>query len=87
MPQLQLLEDEVNKTTILIDRLLSELTQDINRETFYLSEQRNYMNTLAVGGEQWRSASAPAWRAASMRRRPPPPWRRAPASPRVGRWW
>jgi hypothetical protein len=46
--QLQLLEDEVNKTTILIDRLLSELTEDINRETFYLSEQRNYMNTLAV---------------------------------------
>lgn len=46
--QLQLLEDEVNKTTILIDRLLSELTQDINRETFYLSDQRNYMNTLAV---------------------------------------
>jgi hypothetical protein len=46
--QLQLLEDEVNKTTILIDRLLSELTEDINRETFYLTEQRGYMNTLAV---------------------------------------
>jgi hypothetical protein len=45
---LQVLEDEVNKTTILIDRLLSELTQDINRETFYLTEQRNFMNTLAV---------------------------------------
>jgi hypothetical protein len=46
--QLQLLEDEVNKTTILIDRLASELTEDTNRQTFYLTEQRGYMNTLAV---------------------------------------
>jgi hypothetical protein len=46
--QLRQLEDEVNKTTILIDRLLSELTEDINRQTFYLTEQRGFMNTLAV---------------------------------------
>jgi hypothetical protein len=46
--QLQVLEDEVNKTTILIDRLLSELTEDINRQTYYLAEQRGYVNTLAV---------------------------------------
>ena len=46
--QLRTLEDEVSKTTILIDRLLSELTEDINRQTFYLTEQRGYMNTLAV---------------------------------------
>lgn len=46
--QLRLLEDEVNRTTILIDRLASELTEDTNRQTFYLTEQRGFMNTLAV---------------------------------------
>lgn len=47
--QLRVLEDEVNKTTILIDRLLSELTEDITRQTNYLSEERANLNTLAIG--------------------------------------
>ncbi len=47
--QLRVLEDEVNKTTILIDRLLSELTEDITRQTNYLAEERANLNTLAIG--------------------------------------
>ena len=47
--QLRVLEDEVNKTTILIDRLLSELTEDITRQTNYLAQERANLNTLAIG--------------------------------------
>jgi hypothetical protein len=47
--QLRVLEDEVNKTTILIDRLLTELTEDIARHTNYLAEERANLNTLALG--------------------------------------
>ncbi len=47
--QLRVLEDEVNKTTILIDRLLSELTEDITRQTNYQAEERANLNTLAIG--------------------------------------
>ncbi len=59
--QLRVLEDEVNKTTILIDRLLSELTEDITRQTNYLSEERGNLNTLAIGvnnGEAFGSSLA-----------------------------
>ncbi len=59
--QLRVLEDEVNKTTILIDRLLSELTEDITRQTNYLAEERANLNTLAIGvnnGEAFGSSFA-----------------------------
>jgi hypothetical protein len=59
--QLRVLEDEVNKTTILIDRLLSELTEDITRQTNYLGEERANLNTLAIGvnnGEAFGSSFA-----------------------------
>lgn len=46
--QLRVLEDEVNRTSVLIDRLLSELTDDINRQTYYLSEQRANLNVLSA---------------------------------------
>jgi hypothetical protein len=46
--QLTALEDDVNKTAILIDRLLSELTEDIARQTKYWAEERANLNTLAV---------------------------------------
>jgi hypothetical protein len=47
--QLRVLEDEVSSTSILIDRLLSELTEDITRQTNYLAEERANLNTLAIG--------------------------------------
>jgi hypothetical protein len=46
--QLLVLEDEVNKTSILIDRMLDELAVDISSQTNYLSEERANLNTLAV---------------------------------------
>jgi hypothetical protein len=46
--QLTVLEDDVNKTTIVIDRLLSELTDDIARQTNYLAEERGNLNTLGI---------------------------------------
>jgi len=59
--QLTVLEDDVNKTTILIDRLLSELTEDIARQTNYLAEERGNLNTLAIAvnnGEAFGSSLA-----------------------------
>ena len=46
--QLAILEDEVNRTTILIDRLLSELTGDVARQTNYLATERSNLTTLAL---------------------------------------
>lgn len=46
--QLAILEDETNRTTVLIDRLLTELTEDIARQTNYLGSERNNLNTLAL---------------------------------------
>jgi hypothetical protein len=47
--QLAILEDEVNRTTVLIDRLLSELTEDVARQTSYLATERSNLTTLALG--------------------------------------
>ncbi len=46
--QLAILEDEVNRTVILIDRLLSEINTDVNRQTGYLGNERRNLNTLAL---------------------------------------
>lgn len=45
--QLAILEDETNRTTVLIDRLLTELTDDIVRTTTYLGNERANLTTLA----------------------------------------
>ncbi|SIS56961.1 hypothetical protein SAMN05421779_102617 [Insolitispirillum peregrinum] len=47
--QLRILEDETNQTTVLIERLLSELSQDISRQQSYVSNERSNLNTLALG--------------------------------------
>lgn len=47
--QLQILEDETNQTTVLIERLLSELSQDISRQQSYVANERGNLNTLALG--------------------------------------
>ncbi len=46
--QLAILEDEVNRTVVLIDRLLNELSQDINRQTGYLGNERANLTTLSL---------------------------------------
>jgi hypothetical protein len=46
--QLAILEDETNRTTVLIDRLLTELTEDVARQTNYLATERSNLNTLAL---------------------------------------
>jgi len=46
--QLAILEDEVNRTVVLIDRLLNELSEDINRQTTYLSNERANLTALSL---------------------------------------
>jgi len=45
--QLAILEDEVNRTVVLIDRLLKELSEDIQRQTNYVATERSNLNTLS----------------------------------------
>jgi len=46
--QLRILEDETNRTTVLIERLLTELSDDINRQQNYVANERTNLNTLAL---------------------------------------
>ncbi len=46
--QLSILEDEVNRTVVLIDRLLNELSDDINRQSSYLGNERKNLTTLSI---------------------------------------
>ena len=45
--QLQLLEDETNQTIVLIDRLLKELSDDVQRQTAYAANERGALTTLS----------------------------------------
>ena len=46
--QLAILEDETNRTVVLIDRLLNELSEDIRRQTAYLSAERRNLQTISI---------------------------------------
>ena len=46
--QLSILEDETNRTVVLIDRLLSELNEDIARQTTYVANERANLSALAA---------------------------------------
>ena len=46
--QLEVLEDDVNRTVVLVDRLLTELSDDIRRQSRYVATERNDLNTLAL---------------------------------------
>ena len=46
--RLAIIEDEVNRTVVLIERLLSEISEDIRRQTNYVSTERANLNTLSV---------------------------------------
>jgi len=46
--QLEVLEDEVSQTVVLIERLLTELSDDIRRQSNYVANERSQLNTLAL---------------------------------------
>ncbi len=46
--QLAILEDETNRTVVLIDRLLNELSEDISRQTAYVGNERRNLTTLSL---------------------------------------
>ena len=46
--QLSVLEDEVSRISVSIDRLLNELSEDINRQINYVSSERGNLTTLAL---------------------------------------
>jgi hypothetical protein len=45
---LRLLEDQTNGTTVLIERLLTELSSDVQRQQQYLANERSNLNGLAL---------------------------------------
>ena len=47
--QLAVLQDEVDQTVVLIERLLTEVTDDIRRQSTYVATERSNLNTLAAG--------------------------------------
>jgi hypothetical protein len=47
--QLAMLEDDVNRAVVALDRLLNELNADIQRQTAYLNNERNNLAALSVG--------------------------------------
>lgn len=46
--QLAVLEDETNRTVVLIDRVLNEVTQDVARQTAYLGAERGNLTALSL---------------------------------------
>ncbi|CAA7619176.1 conserved exported hypothetical protein [Candidatus Terasakiella magnetica] len=47
--QLRILEDETNRTVVMVERLLSELTNDAQRQQQYVASEKQNLNTLALG--------------------------------------
>jgi len=46
--QLRVLEDEVNRTVVLIDRLLNELSEDVSRQTTYVANERRNLTMMSL---------------------------------------
>jgi len=46
--QIAILEDETNRTVVMIDRLLNELSEDISRQTAYVGNERHNLTTLSL---------------------------------------
>lgn len=55
---LAILEDEVNRTVVLVDRLLKELSEDIQRQTSFVATERSNMNTLSAAIKSGESMGA-----------------------------
>ncbi len=47
--QLAILQDEVNRSVILIERLVKEVGEDIRRQSSYVSSERSNINVLSAG--------------------------------------
>ena len=45
--QLAILEDQTNRTVVLVDRLLAELNEDIARQSAYVANERSHLTTLS----------------------------------------
>jgi len=88
--QLAILEDETNRTVVLIDRLLNELSDDVSRQTAYVGNERSNLTTLSLAiknGEMFGPSLANrAFSAAQLSAAPQalasfgPPTRGAPAA-------
>lgn len=46
--RLQVLEDKVHQSVVEVDRILNDLSQDINRQTTYVNLERQNMTTLSL---------------------------------------
>ncbi len=46
--QLRVLEDEVNRTVVLVDRLLNELSEIVARQTTYVGNERRNITTMSL---------------------------------------
>ena len=46
--QLRALEDQVNQSVVAIDRLLNELSDDLNRQTSYLASERRNLTAMSI---------------------------------------
>ncbi len=46
--ELAILEDEINRSVVRIDRLLNEMSEDINRQSTYVASERRNLQTLAL---------------------------------------
>jgi hypothetical protein len=57
--QLRALEDEVNQSVVTIDRLLNELSDDLNRQTSHLASERRNLTAMSISiktGERYGSS-------------------------------
>jgi hypothetical protein len=45
---LSVLEDDTNRTVVMIDRMLNEVTGDLNRQTTYVASERRNLETLSL---------------------------------------
>lgn len=46
--QLAILEDETNRTAVLVDRMLAEINEDVARQTAYIGNERANLTTLSM---------------------------------------
>lgn len=46
--QLRLLEDSVNRTVVVIDRVLNELSEDVSRQSTYVSNERSNLSAMLL---------------------------------------
>ena len=67
--QLQLLEDETSQTIVMIDRLLKEVSDAIQRQTAYVANERANLTTLAARSRMATSMAAASPASPGRRRR------------------